>query len=249
MTVGIVVKCLDGIVVACDSLATFARGVPVARYTNKVHIVEHDGLVHPVAMIGAGTTAFVDKFLNRADGAMTRLSEGEDFEKFDIDGFAERVCETITSFLFKEYLLDRAQFFGRDMGEFSFSLIIAGATEDGRLKAYFVRSSGLTEAIADCGTIGSGAAYAELFLRQLIPDLARIGVREGACLASYAVKGVEIMDPYVGGETNICTLTMDDNHLRIKRFPKSQMPKKARPAMEKVLGDMAKSMRSLVKKV
>jgi 20S proteasome alpha/beta subunit len=247
MTVGIVIKCSDGIVLACDSLATFGRGVPVARYTNKVHVIEHPALRHPVAMIGAGTMTFVGKFLNRADGVMTKLFEREDHEPFDIDDFAERVCETIASFLFKEYVIDRAEFFGRDMGEFSFSVMIAGATHYGELRAYFVRSTGLTESIADCGTIGSGAAFAELFLRQLIPDLAKTDLQEGACLASYAIKGVEIMDPYVGGETNISTLAVVNDALRIKRFPKSKMPKHARAKMETVLAGMAESMRSLVK--
>lgn len=36
MTVGIGINCSDGIVLACDSLTTFGRGVPVLRYANKV---------------------------------------------------------------------------------------------------------------------------------------------------------------------------------------------------------------------
>lgn len=246
MTVGIAIKCKDGIVLACDSLATFARGVPVARYTNKVHVIQHDGLQHPVAMIGAGTTAFVDKFLSRADGMMTQLAKKKDFEKLDIEDFSERICETVSSYLFKEYVIDRHEFFGRSIVEFSLSLIVAGATQDGDLRAYFVRAIGLTEAIADCGTIGSGAAYAELFLRQLIPDLAEVTTKEAACLATYATKGVEIMDPYVGGATNVSTLKMVNDRLRIRPFPKSKMPKNARKGMEEVLSQMGDAMRSLV---
>ena len=39
MTVGIGIKCSDGIVIACDSLATYSRDVPILRYTNKVDIM------------------------------------------------------------------------------------------------------------------------------------------------------------------------------------------------------------------
>lgn len=246
MTVGIAIKCKDGVVLGCDSLTTFVRGVPVGRHTNKVHVVQHDALEYPVAVIGAGTMTFVHKFLSRADGAMTQLAQEEDFRKYDIERFAEKICETIASFLFKEYVVDRYEFFGRSIGEFGFSLIIAGATDHKELQTFFVRDIGLTEAIADCGTIGSGAAYAELFLRQLIPDLATVTVEEAARLAVYAIKGVEIMDPYVGGRTNISILRMTDDRLEIETLPESQMPEKPKMQMESVLCEMADRMRSLV---
>src|SRR5574341_861225 len=60
MTVGIAINCTDGIVMACDSLATYSRGAPVARHTNKVHVIQHDGLENPVTLIGAGMMAFID---------------------------------------------------------------------------------------------------------------------------------------------------------------------------------------------
>lgn len=246
MTVGIVIKCKDGVVLACDSLATFARGVPVSRYTNKVHTIQHDALKNPVAMIGAGETTFIDKFLSQADRMMTFEAKKKDFKKLDIEEFAERICEPNTAILFKEYIIDRYKFFGTRIGEYDLSIIIAGAKHDGDLRAYFVYGNGLTEAIADCGTIGSGAAYAELFLRQIIPDLPQITVEDTACLATYAIKGVGIMDPYVGGKTNTSILKMARNELKIKSFPKSKMPKRAEQKMEKVLKQMGDNMRSLV---
>jgi len=38
--IGIGIKCSDGMVLACDSLTTFSRRVPVRRYSDKVHILE-----------------------------------------------------------------------------------------------------------------------------------------------------------------------------------------------------------------
>jgi 20S proteasome alpha/beta subunit len=44
MTVGVVIKCSEGIVLACDSLSTFGRGVSVSKYQKKIHIVERNEL-------------------------------------------------------------------------------------------------------------------------------------------------------------------------------------------------------------
>ena len=66
MTVGIGIKCSDGIVIACDSLATYSWGVPVLRYTNKVDILKHDKLENEIAVISAGMTTYFDKFRDRA---------------------------------------------------------------------------------------------------------------------------------------------------------------------------------------
>ena len=247
MTVGIAIKCGDGVIMACDSLSTFGRGVPIARYTNKVHIIEHSALRHPVALIGAGMTTFVDKFIDRSKRLLTSLEQNESFEKLDIIDFAEKVCETIGSYLFKEYVIDRYQFFGTKIMDYSISLIIAGATKNGELRAYYVDGTGLTESIDDFGTIGSGAAYAELFLRHLIPDLKRNKVDRIGCLASYAIKGVEIMDPYVGGETSCITLQMTSEQLKIKHFAKSKIPKNAKKKMEEILNNIGKTMHGLIK--
>ena len=244
MTVGIVVKCRDGIVIACDSLATSQRGVPVARYTNKVRIIEHDRLEFPIAVTGASSGAFVDKFLNRADDYMSAAPQK--WGQFDIDDFAERVCESVCSYLLKEYVIDRHQFFGVDVGNvYSLTLIIAGATSNRDLRAYFAHSIGLTEAINDCGTIGSGSAYAELFLRQSIPDFANTTTEQTACLVTYAIKGVDLMDPFVGGKTNVSVLKMAEDELLIDEFPEEKMPKNAQQEMEEILERMTSDMRSL----
>lgn len=247
MTVGVAIKCKDGIVVACDSLATFGRGVPVARYTNKVNVIKHDELESPVALIGAGISTFVDKFLDKAKKEAIDIAAKKMVKrKLDIIDFSEYVGETVTSALFKEYVIDRHEFFGAHIGDYALSLIIAGATRDGELRAYFIHSIGLTETVEHYGTIGSGAAYAELFLRDLMPDPAKVTVEEAACLAVYAIKGVEIMDPYVGGDTSVCTLQMSNKELKVKSYPKSRMPKKAKEKMEKVLRQMGENMRSLI---
>src|SRR5690606_15282250 len=77
-------------------------------------------------------------------------------------------------------------------------------------RAFFVHYSGLTESIGDYGTIGSGAAYAELFLRELMFLREDGGVEAGvaANFAVYAVKGAELMDPHVGEKAHVRILRM-----------------------------------------
>src|SRR5690242_10831131 len=112
MTVGIAIKCSDGLVIASDSKATFGRGVPVSKSVAKIHEIRHDGLEFPVIIMGAGMTAFVDKFLDRTRRDAISKAHEKMAKKLDIIDFADRVCEPMASALFKEYCLDRAEVTG-----------------------------------------------------------------------------------------------------------------------------------------
>jgi 20S proteasome alpha/beta subunit len=247
MTVGLAVQCSDGLVVACDSLTTFGRGVPVLRYGNKVYKIEHEQLSHPVTAIAAGMTTFYDKFHDRV--LRTQIAEAATMakRKLDIVDFCERVCEPVITGLFKEYAFDRNSFLGAPVSDFSLSLIIAGATQDGELRAYFAHSDGLTERIEHYGTIGSGAAYAELFLRFLLIE-PEISVEEAGKLAVYAVKGVELMDPHVGGEANVKVMTMKDGKFSCKDLAKASKPATAKDDMDNVLRRLSAGLEGLVEK-
>lgn len=248
MTVGVAVRCSDGIVLAIDSLATFSRGAPVARFTNKVQIIKHDKLLHPVAMIGAGMSAFIDKFADRAKRDGIENAHKILRKKLDIIDFVERVGETITAILLKEYFIDRDRFFGALISEYSLSLIVAGVTVDNELRAYHIHSEGLSESIDGYGTTGSGAAYAELFLHGFIPDPNKVTVDEAVRLTCYAIKGVEIMDPNVGGDTHVCTLKLSKGELVIGHQAQDRVPKDAKNEMEAVLTKVGNDMRKFVSK-
>ena len=253
MTVGIVIKAKDGIVVACYSLSTFARGVPVLRYANKIYVIEHPDLENRVVVIGAGMSTFVDKFISRVKTQAITLAKADiakhgDKRKLDIVDFSERVAETVVCLLFKEYAVDRQQFFGMNIGDYSLSLIIAGATHAGELKSYFVYGNGLSEAVEDYGTIGSGAAYAELFMRNLMPEPSRVSAEHAAGLSVYVIKGVEIMDPYVGGKTNVNILKMVNKTLEIAPLKPVLTPMNAKEKMDRVLSRVGENMRNLIMK-
>ena len=66
-------------------------------------------------------------------------------------------------------------------------------------------------------------------------------------LTTYAVKGAEIMDPHVGGETKICTLKFNQNKLEVKVLRNSEVPQDgAKEEMEKVLRKISADMRKSV---
>jgi len=247
VTVGIGIKCSDGVVIACDSLATYSRGVPVLRYTNKVDILKHDKLENDIAVISAGMTTYFDKFRDRACRHAINEAAKRSRNKLDIVDFCEDVCEPIMTALLKEYAIDRAKFLGAPIVDFSLSLIIAGATHDRELRAYFIHTNGVSEPLEQYGTIGSGAAYAELFLRFLLIE-PNINVLRAGELATYAIKGVELMDPNVGGEANVKTVTFNKNKLIIDDLPESNKPKDPMGRMEGVLQNISKGIEELVSK-
>lgn len=246
MTVGVVILCNDGIVIASDSLATFSRGAPVARNTNKVHIIEHENLLHPVALVGAGMSAFIDKFIDRSKREGIAFASEKLEGKLDIVDFVERVGETICSFLLKEYVIDRNQFFGGPISEYSLSLIAAGATRDGEMRCYHIHGSGLAESIEGYGTVGSGAAYAELFLHGFLPEPDKVEVDEAVKLACYAIKGAEIMDPHVGGDAKLCKLHMSGSQLVADYVHPRSVPQSAKEKMEEVLQKIGEDMKEIV---
>jgi len=232
--------------------ATFSRGAPVSRFTNKLFIIEHKDLLAPVAVVGAGMTAFIDKFLDRAKREGIGIAAAEIKRKLDVVDFVERVCETVVTLLVKEYAIDRNRFFGGPVSDFSLSMLVAGATSadhgPAELRSYNIHSVGLAEFIDGYGTIGSGAPYAELFLHGLVPEPNKTSVKDAIGLVCHAIKGVEIMDPNVGGDTRVCALKLDDKgKLSVTRQSEKGLPKGAKDRMEGVLKKMSTDMRKVVK--
>ena len=248
MTVGVVIKCSEGIVLACDSLSTFGRGVSISKYENKIHIIDREELFLPVAVIGAGVGAYMDKFLyrlNRGGIGSTRERYGRPLDVID---FAEGVVENLVTVLFKEYEIDRRKFLETPVPQFNLMLTFAGMTLNGNLRAFIAYPDGLTENVDFYGTIGSGAAYAELFLRDLRFIDEEIDITEATGLAVYAVSGAAIMDPNVGGNINVLIMQPQENGISIKPFEEAEaLSKKAKLEIYALLHDMGVNMRKLVR--
>ena len=248
MTVGVAIKCNEGVVLACDSLATFGRGVSVSKYQKKIHIIDREELFLPVAIIGAGTGAYVDKFLYRLNRGGIGAARERYGRPLDIIDFAEGVVENLVTVLFKEYEIDRRKFLETPLPQFNLMLIFAGMSHSGNLRAFIAYPDGITENIDLYGTIGSGAAYAELFLRDLGFVEEEIDLTDATGLAVYAVSGAAIMDPNVGGAINALSLSPHENGMNIQPFEGAEaLGKKAKNEIYELLHDMGITMRKLVR--
>ncbi len=194
-------------------------------------------------------TTYFDKFADGALRGSIALAKTELGRELDIVDFCDSVCEPTILSMFKEYVFDRGKFLqSPPISEFSLSMIIAGATGDGEIRSYMAFGDGLTERIDTYGTIGSGAAYAELFLRFLLHE-DEIDTEEAARLAVYAIKGVELMDPNVGGPVNLLTLkTTHDGVLECTPATAESDPStaQAKDAMAKVLGSLTEGIELLI---
>lgn len=167
MTLCIAVKCSDGVLLACDSKTVYGRGVPISRETNKIHILEKKGIInHKVAIMGAGVVAFIDKFI--------RMFRDEDIEKsakevgkdsLTLSEVINKIAEPMASVIYDEYVKRRE--FKEE--EISFDLVMGGFEAENSPDAFILYGRGLAEPIDDFGVIGSGSAYADLFLRYLLP--------------------------------------------------------------------------------
>jgi 20S proteasome alpha/beta subunit len=175
MTIGLAIKCQNGIVLASDSLASAGN---TSKYAQKIHVINHECLLAPVIIVGAGSSAFIDKFIDRCQRGRIEyycqvLRSALKNEKYmlDIVDFSEGVAESIVCDLYDHYVNNRSNIFGNNVwSSYELQLLVAGATKDCEFRAFTVYHNGISENIETYGTIGSGAQYAEIFLRELIPS-------------------------------------------------------------------------------
>jgi 20S proteasome alpha/beta subunit len=199
LTIVVGIKCKDGVIVSTDTQAEFGRGVDVKRLNaNKIH---HIGAY---AIAGAGTIAHVEKAVDAIRrGFLTASKEmGEELEESQCIDTLEK---TITA-VYKEYNIDRSRFLDdpRERDFFDPILIFCGTVQDDdvcKSCLSIVHSVGLVEPIHDYATAGSGAAYAELILKNYYRE--NLKLSEAVPIAIYTVNEVKQIDPGCGGDTQV----------------------------------------------
>lgn len=200
MTLGIGIRCKDGIVIASDSQVEFGRGVSVKRVNaNKIYKI-NDRL----AVVGAGKMAAIEKAIDTISESIKdkERKEGRELEL----GEQEDIMEKAITALHKEYNLDRSDFLGRREEDFfDATLIVGGMNKTGQFYLSVIHPEGLVERTRDYGTIGMGAAFAELLLKNFYSP--NIKVEEGVRIALYVIKEVEEVNPDVGGPINVSLFT------------------------------------------
>ena len=93
----------------------------------------------------------------------------------------------------------------------------------------------------DFSAIGSGAAYAELFLRYLLPPQRRLeNVIQPVC---YTIRLVGTIDPFVGGKINLVSVTpreIKDISQSAVELPEQKAREALRTAMEELKAQVEK---------
>lgn len=203
MTIIVGIKCSDGALIATDTQAEFGRGVSVKRLTaNKIHY-----LLDRFAIGGAGTVAHIEKAVDAIEqGLRAGIKEkGGHLSKNECINTLEK---TVTA-VHKEYNIDRSRFLNdsREREFFQPILILCGVVSpdgEGEPCLLIVHPSGLVEHIHDYATAGSGAAYAELLLKNsYVPQMK---LSEAITAAVYTINEVKQIDPSCGGETKVATV-------------------------------------------
>jgi 20S proteasome alpha/beta subunit len=231
MTICLVIKCKDALVVAADSLSVSSGG-STSKYVNKIRVIQSGYLHQPVVVAGAGASAFIDKFIDRCQRGIEsycmqkRQNNGDSKYKVDIVDFAEELGESVVSHLYMEYVNNRTKEMGiKELGTiYDLVLLVCGATREGELRAFYIFEVGLSENIESYGTIGSGSSYANFFLRNLSSEEPSLSVIDACNLALHTVKAAEIMDRNVGGMVKITVLERNktaegETSLSVSSFP------------------------------
>lgn len=215
MTIIVGMKCSDGTLVASDTQSEFGRGVSVKRLNaNKIHCFDCG------AVAGAGTVAHIGKAASAIKRALTAAirEKGAQLDEDEVINVLER---TITA-VHKEYNVDRSRFL-RDPNELDFFdplLICCGviSPDNGHHSCLsIVHSVGLVEPIDDYATGGSGAAYAELILKNYYRN--DIKVNEAIPIAIYTIDEVKRIDPSCGGETRVAVVVEG----QLKELPEKEI--------------------------
>lgn len=202
MTIIVGIYCQDGCVVATDTQSQFGRGVNVKRLNaTKIYVMDEK-----FAIAGAGTVAHIEKAV---DSLFYGLKEKHRQHGLELD---EDVCidvieKTITA-VHKQYNIDRSKFLGDPKErEFFTPVLIFGAALNGPEKKSclcVVHHEGVVEPVDDYATAGSGAAYAELVLKNTYR--ANMKTDEAIPIAMYAVNEVKDIDPSCGGVTKVAII-------------------------------------------
>ncbi|MFQ5907076.1 MAG: hypothetical protein ACE5JA_10975 [bacterium] len=204
MTIVVGIRCTDGVVVASDSQAEFEVGVGVKRLNaNKIHCIDNR-----YAIGGAGVLAHIEAGIENIIFALQAKVE-EQRTHLTQDECEDVIWRTLVA-MHKRYNIDRSRMLGiEETDYFSPTFLFASKTpeEDPTFFLFTLYSDGLVENIGDYGAVGSGAAYAELLLKNLYSPSADVSA--GEKLAAYVISEVKSIDPNCGGDTIIATVSKD----------------------------------------
>jgi len=227
MTIAMSIKCVDGIVIASDSQVEFGRGVSIKRLNaNKMYQLDDSFIV-----AGSGAVAHIRKAVDAINFALKEKKR----EKDSI--LSEEECvnalEKTVLALHKEYNIERSKLLDVDEREYFSPILVFGAKaiEENETKFYsgIVHGDGTVEPVEDYGTVGSGAAFAEMLLKNFW--IKGITVDEAMAVAAYTINEVIEIAPDCGGLTKLGVLQKDSVRM-IEGVAVTCLLQKVQPALK-----------------
>lgn len=201
MTVIVGLKCIDGVVLSSDSQQEFGRGVGVKRLNmGKIYKLDER-----FAIAGAGTLAHIEKAIDSIKVALLETKR----RKGGIDLCEDDCVNAIEIAMLqthKRYNIDRAAMLeDPTQKKFFQPILICGAIEKNNGKdnacLFIIHADGVVEKISNYATAGSGAAYAELLLKNYY--FQKITIEEAIPLVIHTISEVIDIDPNVGGAIRV----------------------------------------------
>lgn len=232
MTIIVGLKCVDGAIIASDSQQEFGRGVAVKRINvSKIYTFEDK-----CAIAGAGTLAHIEKAVDAVKTGLNTAKKRKGGLDLTEDECTNAIEKSITA-VYKEYNIERAKFLGesRESNFFRPILILGGLVKvDDKNKpcVSIIHSKGLVENIVDYATAGSGAAYAELILKELYSE--KITIKEGIAAAIYTIDAVKEIDPNCGGVTNVSIVNPNKGVQELSTEEVTNLFNKVKPILDLV---------------
>lgn len=222
MTLVVGIKYKDGIIVGSDSQATLNRGVPLKKL-NQIKLFELKNKKNKVVIGGAGGVPFISKSIEEiqnkvnanpnlsfweiisiAEKAVLHVARWYSFDR--LNELSPKIKKPNSSAIFKQKPEKefKREIIGHDFISQQFEiktvdviLIIAGIDEKGQSQIYIVYPDGIAEKQQCEAAIGSGAAYAEYILSQLIEK--DMNEEEVLKATVQTINEVTNIDPGVGG--------------------------------------------------
>jgi len=203
-TVIIGIRCKNGIVIASDSQIEYYRGVSVKKMNaNKIYQFTVGNGIFFIG--GAGRVADIEKLVTFVWQSLDEISKREPLTMENVYGCIE---QTVTD-LHKEYNIERMRYLGYNVNPFETPFFdpmviladVLRSNQDCEFLLNIIHPTGLVEPVSDYATVGSGAAYAELLLKNLYSS--ELSVDVAVPIAIYVVEEVKSIDPSVGGDTQV----------------------------------------------
>jgi len=244
MTLVIAVKHKNGVVLGSDSQATLNRGVPLKKL-NQVKLFELKNTRKNIVIGGAGAVPFISKTLEDiqenvnqnnnltlanivsiAESSILRVAKWYHTDRFQnafsippknntkIQTVSEDLSEKDES---KNDIKQHSTPQHFEIKTLDIILMIAGIDENDESQIYIVYPDGISEKQQTEAAIGSGAAYAEYILSQLICD--DMTQDETLKIVIHVINEVTNIDPGVGGIPQAMNITLKG----ISRYEKKKI--------------------------